>query len=95
MIAQEIQFKLQAYLDGEGQFPQRLPWLVLVGQFLEEFTLAVERWTDWAEEVVSAWPENLDDAEPDRSTLEAMAAYSDEYLARAKDRRAHEREATG
>lgn len=78
----------RAYLDGDGQFPDRLPWLVLAGQFLEEFVLAVERWTDWAEQIVATWPEALSDAEPDRPTLEAMAAQSDEHVTRAKQRTA-------
>jgi PadR family transcriptional regulator AphA len=78
----------RAYLNGDGQFPERLPWLVLAGQFLEEFVLAVERWTDWAEQVVATWPDDLRNAEPDRPTLEAMATHSDEYLARARNRTA-------
>ncbi len=78
----------RTYLDGDGQFPDRLPWLVLAGQFLEEFVLAVERWTDWAEQIVSSWPDDLTHAEPDRSALEAMAARFDEHLARANNRTA-------
>jgi hypothetical protein len=34
----------RGYLDGRGPFPERLPWLLLGGQFLTEFMLAVERW---------------------------------------------------
>jgi DNA-binding PadR family transcriptional regulator len=78
----------RAYLDGEGQFPERLPWLVLVGKFLEEFTRAVDRWADWAQAVVEPWPADLTKAEPDRATLEEMAAESAERLARARERRA-------
>ena len=66
----------QGYLDGEGPFPERLPWLILTGQFLTELTLAVERWADWANEVVTAWPDDLTAAEPDWAALEAMAALS-------------------
>ena len=29
----------RGYLEGEGPFPERLPWIILVGQFLKEFTL--------------------------------------------------------
>src|SRR5262245_38108244 len=31
----------RAYLDGSGAFPERLPWLLLVGQFLTDFHLMV------------------------------------------------------
>ena len=48
----------QAYLDGNGPFPERLPWLLLVGQFLVDFHLMVERWADWASEIVETWPDD-------------------------------------
>lgn len=73
----------RSYLDGNGPFPERLPWLVLAGQFLTEYTLAVERWADWATEVVEAWPDDLTEAEPDWATLEAIAAKAEAYFARA------------
>lgn len=62
----------RAYLDGAGPFPDRLPWLVLCGQFLEEFTTMVERWTEWAAGVVSTWPDDITAAEPDLDVLEAQ-----------------------
>jgi len=34
----------RGYLQGEGPFPERLPWLILAGQFLHEFEQAVGRW---------------------------------------------------
>lgn len=64
----------QGYLDGRGPFPERLPWLILTGKFLTELLLAVERWADWATEVVETWPDDISGAEPDWATLEAMAA---------------------
>ena len=64
----------QAYLAGVGPFPERLPWLLLVGQFLIDFHLMVERWADWARDIVETWPDDLAEAEPDRNTLEAQAA---------------------
>jgi PadR family transcriptional regulator, regulatory protein AphA len=76
----------QAYLAGEGGFPERLPWLILTGQFLEEIAEAVQRWVDWATEVVDGWPEDLRGAEPDWATLEAMAARDEAYLPRARPR---------
>ena len=64
----------QAYLDGNGPFPERLPWLLLVGQFLLDFQLMVERWADWSSEIVATWPDDLTAAEPDRRALETQAA---------------------
>lgn len=75
------------YLQGEGPFPERLPWLILTGQFLEEFDEAVRRWVEWAIEVVAAWPDDLTAAEPDWAALEGMAAVNEAYLKRATERR--------
>ena len=63
----------QGYLEGEGPFPERLPWIILCGQFLMEFLLLVERWSEWATEIVESWPEDLAEAEPDWDTVRAMA----------------------
>ena len=63
----------RSYLDGEGAFPERLPWLVLCGQFLEEFDIMVERWTEWAASVVATWPDDIAAAEPELDVLEAQA----------------------
>lgn len=68
----------QAYLEGNGPFPERLPWLLLVGQFLLDFHLMVERWAEWAGEIVEAWPEDITAAPPDRDVLEAQAAITRE-----------------
>ena len=71
--------RAQAYLDGTGPFPERLPWLLLVGQFLVDFHLMVERWADWAGEIVAAWPDDVSRAEPDRKTLEAQATIANAH----------------
>ena len=63
----------QAYLAGTGPFPERLPWLLLVGQFLVDFHLMVERWADWASEIVEEWPDDLREAQPDRKALVRQA----------------------
>jgi DNA-binding PadR family transcriptional regulator len=63
----------QAYLDGNGPFPERLPWLMLVGQFLMDFYLMVEQWAGWAAEVVETWPDDLSAVQPDRKILEQQA----------------------
>lgn len=70
------------YLEGRGPFPERLPWLILTGRFLDELDLAVERWLDWAEATVAGWPDDVVGAEPDRDALVAMARRAEEVLAR-------------
>jgi DNA-binding PadR family transcriptional regulator len=72
----------EGYLEGEGPFPERLPWLLLSGQFLVELLLTVERWADWATDIVESWPDDLSDAEPDWPTLEAMAALNAAHAVR-------------
>jgi DNA-binding PadR family transcriptional regulator len=64
----------QAYLDREGPFPERLPWILLVGQFLLDFSIMVERWATWAEGIVETWPDDVRDAQPDWETLQTQAA---------------------
>jgi PadR family transcriptional regulator, regulatory protein AphA len=70
----------QAYLAGKGPFPERLPWLILVGQFLVDFHLMVERWAGWASEIVETWPDDLTAAEPDWKTLEMQATIADAHV---------------
>jgi PadR family transcriptional regulator AphA len=76
----------RGYLEGEGPFPERLPWLILCGQFLDEFDALVDRWTTWATDVVETWPDDIRDAEPDVETLEKMARRNEEYVARVGQR---------
>jgi len=64
----------EAYLAGRGPFPERLPWLILVGQFLSDFYVMVEHWAEWAGEVVATWPDDIAAAPTDWSALEAQAA---------------------
>lgn len=63
----------QGYLEGTGPFPERLPWLLLSGQFLTDFLLMVERWSEWATGIVESWPDDVTGAEPDWDTLRSMA----------------------
>lgn len=76
------------YLDGRGTYPERLPWLVLVGKFLDDIEQAVDRWAAWAIEVVEGWPADLAQAQPDLEALKKMAAHNDVLAARARDRMA-------
>ena len=64
----------EAYLDGVGPFPERLPWLLLVGQFLTDFYLMVEHWAEWSSEIVETWPDEVSGAQPDRKALQTQAA---------------------
>jgi PadR family transcriptional regulator AphA len=80
--AEESQSIPHEYLEGRGPFPERLPWLIVTARFLDELDLAVERWLDWAEATVAAWPDDLSQAEPDREVLLEMARRVDRLLER-------------
>jgi DNA-binding PadR family transcriptional regulator len=87
-VARDIDIP-RGYLAGEGPFPERLPWLILCGEFLIRFTLMAGQWADWAAGVVENWPDDLATAEPEWAALESMTNRSDAYLQQAaKDRRA-------
>jgi PadR family transcriptional regulator, regulatory protein AphA len=61
------------YLDGNGPYPERLPWLVLVGQFLDDFLVLVEQWAEWAAAQVEDWPDEFVGAPADRGALEGQS----------------------
>jgi DNA-binding PadR family transcriptional regulator len=75
----------RAYLDGTGPYPERLPWLLLVGQFLVDFHLMVEQWAEWATEIVEGWPDDLRAAQPDRAALETQAAVTEARARQARE----------
>jgi PadR family transcriptional regulator, regulatory protein AphA len=75
------------YLERRGGYPERLPWLLLIGRFLDEIEQAVDRWAAWAAEVVSRWPDDISKAEPDWEALEEMARHADAFAERAAARR--------
>ena len=60
-------------LDGSGPFPERLPWLLLVGSSCSTSS-SRRAWADSAHEIVESWPDDLSAAEPDWTTLQNMAA---------------------
>lgn len=60
------------YLAG-GPFPDRMPQLILTGQFLTEFGDLVWRWSQWAQEVIATWPDDMTGMPPDMATLRAIA----------------------
>lgn len=72
----------RSYLEGEGAFPERLPWLVLCGRFLLEMVDAVDRWATWASETVEAWPEDPTGAKPDLVALQEMDAAVESHVPR-------------
>lgn len=61
------------YLDGRGPFPERLPWIILVGEFLDELVAMVGDWATRAAAEVGGWPEDLPSARPDLERLERQA----------------------
>ena len=71
------------YLERRGRYPERLPWLILAGRFLDEIEQAVDRWAAWAAEVVAGWPDDLTRAEPDWEVLEEMADHAEAFVERA------------
>lgn len=74
----------RSYLEGEGAFPERLPWLILCGRFLQDMIDAVDRWAEWATRTVEAWPEDVRDARPDLEVLREMAAAGERRQGRAR-----------
>ena len=58
-----------AYLQGRGPFPERLPHSGLMWRFLWEHHVTVLRWARWARDQVQAWPEDL-------AQLDAVAEFS-------------------
>jgi DNA-binding PadR family transcriptional regulator len=59
----------RSYLDGEPAVPGRMPQLLVVGRFLNDFTELVAQWAEWALDVVDQWPDDmsrLGEVDPDR-----------------------------
>lgn len=81
----------QEYLDGTGRYPERLPWLILIGKFLDDIQETVDRWAAWAASEVETWPEDLSQAQPDIRALEIMVRNNERLQVRARTReRAHD-----
>lgn len=82
------------YLQAEGSFPHRLPWLILTGRLLDEHVLAIRRWADWAAQVVETWPEDVTQAEPPLTALQEMADRIGEALLTAPRSATHRAQGT-
>ena len=76
----------RGYLDGQGPFPERLPWLILTGQYLQSMTDMTRAWAEWAIAAVEQWPDDVRQAAPDLATLERMAETNERYLREADER---------
>jgi len=62
----------RAYLEGVGEFQERLAVNQITGSFLARFAMMVERWASWALDVVGSWPEDPREARPDIASLEQV-----------------------
>jgi DNA-binding PadR family transcriptional regulator len=70
----------RGYLEGEGPFPERLPWIILAGEFLDRFVEMVDGWAAWAQATVEAWPDDIRGAEPDLDALQHLEARNQAWL---------------
>jgi DNA-binding PadR family transcriptional regulator len=48
----------EAYTQGGGPFPRRLPELQLASRFVTDFYLLVLDWARWAAAIVETWPDD-------------------------------------
>jgi len=74
------------YLEGRGGYPARLPWLILIGKFLDDIQQTVDSWAAWAIATVQSWPDDLMLAEPDLEALQAIADNEERTVSRAEAR---------
>jgi PadR family transcriptional regulator, regulatory protein AphA len=72
------------YLENRGGYPERLPWLLIAGQFLNEWEEMLDRWATWAIEVVEQWPDDIRAAAPAWEVLQTMADRADQFAARKR-----------
>ena len=77
----------RSYLDECGAFTERAAVNLLVGRFLDDFLEALDRWAEWATDVVADWPDHPRDATHDR---ESMVAALEQAVDRAARYRATE-----
>jgi PadR family transcriptional regulator, regulatory protein AphA len=52
----------RAYTHGNGPFQERVAITGIMGRFLTDYYAMVNDWADWAEDVVSSWPDDPDAA---------------------------------
>ena len=61
------------YTEQGGPFPDRLAAITLTGKFMTDLADMLDRWADWAAQVVEGWPEDPAQADADWETLQAIA----------------------
>lgn len=72
----------RAYLAGTAEFPQRAAVNQLGGRFLTEFYAMVDRWAEWATDVVQGWPDDPREAALDRAVQEEVIRLAESIAAR-------------
>jgi DNA-binding PadR family transcriptional regulator len=75
------------YLENRGGYPERLPWILITGQFITEWEQMIDRWSTWAIDLVEQWPDDITQAEPSWDTLQQMANRADVFAARVAARK--------
>jgi DNA-binding PadR family transcriptional regulator len=75
------------YLEDRGDYPERLPWILIVGQFIAEWEQLIDRWSTWAIDLVEQWPDDITQAEPSWDTLQQMADRADVFVERVAARK--------
>jgi PadR family transcriptional regulator AphA len=63
----------RAYVTGTGPFPERAAILSLTGKFMGDYIDMIHGWAEWAVSVVEGWPDDLKQAPPEWSAIEAFA----------------------
>ena len=72
----------ESYVEGIGPYPERLPVLVLTGRFLDDYLEMIDRWSNWAAEIVADWPDEPRNAKPDIAALAATVRQAKARAAR-------------
>ncbi len=67
----------QEFATRDGRYAERRATTLLLGAFLTDFYALVAQWADWATDLVSDWPEDMESAQVD-------AALTNQVLARAR-----------
>jgi PadR family transcriptional regulator AphA len=75
----------RAYLEGRGPFPERAAVLLLVSRFLDDLLETVDRWAEWAADVVADWPDHPRDAPVDWDAMAVTQRHAEHRVARFDD----------